>query len=73
VGPQCDTGMEWFELFVYYGPVRTKLKWFVPINEHTLQTVYVPLVVIGEQAKHICGESQAPNCPINSNIAFLIF
>jgi hypothetical protein len=41
VSPQCGTGV-WLELFVYCGPVRTKLKWSITINEHTL---YVQIII----------------------------
>jgi hypothetical protein len=39
VGPQCGSGVERLEMFVYCEPVRTKLKWSVPIKEHALYQV----------------------------------
>jgi hypothetical protein len=39
VGTQCGSGTA--RTFVYCGPVRTKLKWSVPINEYTQRVRHV--------------------------------
>jgi hypothetical protein len=48
--------LERLELFVYCGPVHTKLKWSVPINEHTL---YNPITTMLVQWHEMCMTNQS--------------